>query len=125
MQTFQHKEAQNRCTQGWDRLKEIDGVGEKDIGRLEEIAFDRGLGLALRSREIAAIAALTVLGNAQPQLKAHIHRALNLGCTRTEVVAVILQVAVWVGFAAVLHSTTAAKEVFQEQDARRGGLNDA
>ncbi|MBW4692572.1 MAG: carboxymuconolactone decarboxylase family protein [Lyngbya sp. HA4199-MV5] len=134
MQTFQqfqqreaqYTEAQNRRTRGWNALRDIDGkAGEKDIGSLKDIASNPRSSLALRSREIATIATLTALGNAQPELKMHIHRALDLGCTRTEVVAVILQVAVWVGFAAVLHSTTAAKEVFQERDARTHELNHA
>lgn len=33
--------------------------------------------LDLKSREIAVFAALTAMGNAQPQLKVHIHGALN------------------------------------------------
>ena len=36
------------------------------------------------SREIATVAALTAMGNAQPQLKVHIHGALNVGCAREE-----------------------------------------
>ena len=36
--------------------------------------------LDLRSRELATVAALTALGNAQTQLKAHIKGALNAGC---------------------------------------------
>jgi 4-carboxymuconolactone decarboxylase len=31
------------------------------------------------------VAALTALGNAQPQLKVHIHGAINIGCTCKEV----------------------------------------
>jgi 4-carboxymuconolactone decarboxylase len=70
----------------------------------------------LKSREIATVAALTALGNAQPQLKVHIHGALNVGCTREEVVEVILQMAVYAGFPAALNGVMAAKEVFQERD---------
>jgi 4-carboxymuconolactone decarboxylase len=73
-------------------------------------------GLDLKLREIATVAALTALGNAQPQLKVHIHGALNVGCTREEVVEVILQMAVYAGFPAALNGVTAAKEVFQERD---------
>ncbi len=140
MQTLPHTHAPNRYTQGWDKLKDIDGeAGEKVKGHLKEVAPALGRctiefafsdlyarsGLILRSREMATIAVLTVLGNAQPQLKMHIHRALDVGCTRTEVVEVILQVAGYVGFAAVSHSTTIAKEVFQERDARVNELNHA
>lgn len=48
----------------------------------------------LKSREIATIAALTALGNARPQLEVHVGGALNVGCTRSEIVEVIMQMAV-------------------------------
>lgn len=73
-------------------------------------------GLDLKAREIATVASLTALGNAQPQLKVHIHGALNVGCTRIEIVEVILQMAVYAGFPAALNGIAAAKEVFQERD---------
>jgi 4-carboxymuconolactone decarboxylase len=131
MLTLQQTHEQSRYTQGWEKLKEIDGdAGEKVIESLKDIAPDLGRyiiefafgdiyarpGLDLKSREIATVAALTALGNAQPQLKVHIHGALNVGCTREEVVEVILQMAVYAGFPAALNGVTAAKEVFQERD---------
>ena len=76
----------------------------------------------LKSREIATMAALTALGNAQPQLKVHIHGTLNVGCTREEVIEVIIQMAVYAGFPAALNGMFAAKkEVFKERDEK--GLN--
>jgi len=59
---------------------------------------------------------LTPTGNAAPQLKFHIHGALNVGCTRQEVVEVIMQMAVYAGFPAALNGLPAAKEVFIERD---------
>jgi len=47
-------------------------------------------GLSLQSREIATIAAQTVLGTAAPQLRAHIDGALNVGYSEQEVVEVIM-----------------------------------
>jgi len=73
-------------------------------------------GLDLKSREIAVVAALTALGNAAPQLKVHIHGALNVGCTREEVIEVIMQMAVYAGFPAALNGLFAAKEVFSQRD---------
>jgi 4-carboxymuconolactone decarboxylase len=73
-------------------------------------------GLDLRSREIATVAALTALGNAEPQLKVHIHGALNVGCTRKEIIEVLIQMAVYTGFPAALRAMNAAKSVFQERD---------
>ena len=121
----------DRYERGWKRLKEVDGeAGERVINSLKDIApdFARYLiefpfgdiysrpGLDLKSREIAVVAALTALGNAAPQLRVHIHGALNVGCTRKEVVEVIMQMAVYAGFPAALNGLFAAKEVFKERD---------
>ncbi len=54
-------------------------------------------GLDLKSRQIATVAALTALGNVQPQLKFHINGALNVGCTRQEIVEIITQLSAYVG----------------------------
>jgi 4-carboxymuconolactone decarboxylase len=70
-------------------------------------------GLDLKSREIATIAALTALGNATPQLKVHVHAALNVGCSQEEIVETIMQMAVYAGFPAALNGLFAAREVFQ------------
>lgn len=125
-------ETQDRYQRGWEKLKEVDGeAGERVIESLKDIAPDFARyviefpfgdiysrpGLDLKSREIAVVAALTALGNAAPQLKVHIHGALNVGCTRQEVVEVIVQMAVYAGFPAALNGLFAAKEVFKERDA--------
>jgi 4-carboxymuconolactone decarboxylase len=73
-------------------------------------------GLDLKYREIATVAALTALGNAQPQLQSHIEGALNVGCTREEIIEVIIQMAVYAGFPAAINGVTAAKEVFKKLD---------
>ena len=124
---------QDRYERGWEKLKEIDGeAGERVIESLKDIAPDLGRyviefpfgdvysrpGLDLKSREIATVAALTALGNAQPQLKVHIHGALNVGCTREEIIELIIQMAVYAGFPAALNAIFAAKDVFEERDAK-------
>jgi 4-carboxymuconolactone decarboxylase len=116
----------NRYEQGFAKLREIDGdAGVRVIDSLADIApdFARYLiefpfgdiysrpGLDLKSREIAVVAALTALGNAAPQLKVHIQGALNVGVTRSEIVEVIMQMAVYAGLPAALNGLTAAKEV--------------
>jgi 4-carboxymuconolactone decarboxylase len=73
--------------------------------------------LDLKTREIATIAALAALGNAQPQLKVHIEGALNVGCSREEIVEVFMQMAVYAGFPAALNALFAAREVFAARDA--------
>ena len=120
-----------RYTRGWQTLKVIGGQaggrviaalkgGSPDLARyVIEFPFgdvySRGV-LSLKEREIATVAALTTLGNAQPQLKVHIHGALNVGCTRQEIEEIMIQMAVYAGFPAALNGMFAAKEVFNERD---------
>jgi 4-carboxymuconolactone decarboxylase len=121
----------DRYAQGWQKLKEIDGAaGEKVVAALAPIAPDFGRlliefgfgdiysrpQLDLRAREIATIAALAALGNAQPQLKIHIEAALNVGCTRDEIVEVFMQMALYAGFPAALNALFAAREVFEARE---------
>jgi 4-carboxymuconolactone decarboxylase len=116
-----------RYTRGLAKLKEIDGQGgENVIESLRDIApdFARLLiefpfgdiysrpGLDLKTRELAVVAALTSLGNAQPQLKVHIQGALNVGCSEQEIIEVMMQMAVYAGFPAALNGLFAAKDVF-------------
>jgi 4-carboxymuconolactone decarboxylase len=123
---------ETRYTRGLEKLKEIDGQqGERVIDSLKDIAPDFaryiiefGFGdiysrpaLDLKSREMAVVAALTALGNAAPQLKVHLHGALNVGCSKDEIVEVIMQMAVYAGFPAALNGLFAAKEVFAERNA--------
>lgn len=125
-----------RYLRGWAKLKEVDGeAGEAVLASLADIApdFARLLiefpfgdiysrpGLDLKSRELAVVAALTALGNAAPQLKVHIGGALNVGCTRQEVVEVIIQMAVYAGFPAALNGLFAAREVFAQEDGAGAG----
>ncbi|MCL1985598.1 MAG: carboxymuconolactone decarboxylase family protein, partial [Betaproteobacteria bacterium] len=120
-----------RYTTGLAMLRQIDGKGgEAVVDSLRDIApdFARYLvefpfgdiyarpGLDLKSREIAVVAALTALGNAAPQLKVHLAAALNVGCTREEIVEVIMQMSIYAGFPAALNGMFAAKEVFAEHD---------
>jgi 4-carboxymuconolactone decarboxylase len=129
-----------RYQRGWDKLNEIDGEqGARVVASLQDIAPDFAdyliefpfgdiysrPGLDLKMRELAVVAALTALGNAAPQLKVHIHGALNVGCSRQEVVEVIMQMAVYAGFPAALNGLFAAKDVFHDRGdagaARSGG----
>lgn len=121
---------ESRYQRGLAKLKEIDGeAGERVVESLAGIApdFARNLvefpfgdiysrpGLDLKSREIAVVAALTALGNAAPQLKVHVHGALNVGASRTEIVETIMQMAVYAGFPAALNGLAVAREVFEQR----------
>ena len=119
-----------RYQRGLEKLREIDGeAGQRVIDALAPIApdFARYLiefpfgdiysrpQLDLKSREIATVAALTALGNATPQLKVHVHGALNVGCSRDEIVELMMQMSVYAGFPAALNGLFAAQEVFKER----------
>jgi 4-carboxymuconolactone decarboxylase len=73
-------------------------------------------GLDLKTRELVTVSALTALGNCAPQLRSHINGALNAGCTRQELIEVIIQMAAYAGFPAALNGIYAAKEVFKDRD---------
>ena len=69
-------------------------------------------GLDLKTREMLTAAALTVLGYPQAELKDHIKGALNVGCTREQILEIILQMAVYAGFPATLEPGETAASVF-------------
>ncbi len=99
-----------------ENLKDI----APDLGRfVVEFAYGEIYtrpGLDLKSREIATVAALTAMGNADPQLRDHIEGALNVGCSREEIVEVIIQMVAYAGFPAAINGIKAAKEVFKKLD---------
>ena len=120
-----------RYRKGWEMLRAIDGeAGEKVVESLRDIAPDFAAyliefpfgdiysrpGLDLRSREVAVVAALTAIGTAQPQLKVHIAAALNVGCSREEIIEIIMMMAVYAGFPAALNGLSAAREVFDAHE---------
>lgn len=120
-------EHQTRFERGAAKLAEVDGqAGQNVIDALQDIAPDFANyviefpfgdiysrdGLSLRDRQIATIAALAALGNAQPQLKIHIQAGLNVGLSQQEITEVLMQMAVYAGFPAALNGLFAAKEVF-------------
>lgn len=115
---------------GLEQFKEIDGEAvEKIIDELKDVSPELGnfiieyaygdiysrKELDLKSKEIAIIASLTALGNAQPQLKFHINAGLNIGLTETEIKEIILLMSVYAGFPAALNGTAILKEVIKER----------
>jgi 4-carboxymuconolactone decarboxylase len=120
-----------RFRRGLETVRKIDA---ENAGRLEEalkdiapdlyryiIGFAFGdmisrPGLDLKTREIVTVSALSAMGNAQPQLRVHLNAALNAGCTRDEIVEVLMQIAVYAGIPASLNAIYLAREVFAERD---------
>lgn len=119
-----------RYERGLAKLREVDGrAGVAVADSLQDIAPEFATymieypfgdiysrpGLSLQQRELAVVAALTALGNAQPQLKVHLHAALNVGCTEEEIKEVIMMMSVYAGFPAALNGLFAFKEVLQQK----------
>ena len=126
----------NRYERGLEKLHEVDAeAAERLIESLENVAPDLARyaiefpfgdvftrpGLELKSREMITVAALTALGNAAPQLKFHINAALNVGCSRKEIVEIMIQMAVYAGFPAALNGALAAEEVFAAREEPTAG----
>ncbi|SEK00974.1 4-carboxymuconolactone decarboxylase [Paraburkholderia diazotrophica] len=125
----------SRFERGTQRLTEVVGeAGMQVIELLRRVSPDmarytiefsygdiyaRG-ALDDRSRQIAAVAALSVLGHCRPQLKVHVNGALNVGCTPREIVEIILQTTLYAGFAVATNALLAAQEVFEERGALAG-----
>lgn len=119
-----------RFKKGWEKLKEIDGhAGMNVIESLKDISPDLGkytieypFGdiysrqiLDNRTKEIAVVAALAAMGNAEPQLKVHINAALNVGVTEEEIAEIMILMSVYSGFPSALNGTFALKEVLKER----------
>ncbi len=122
---------EDRYTKGLKNLEKIHPEASKALmENLKDIAPDLGRfvvefpygdvyerpGLDLKSREIATVAALTTLGDTNPELKDHIKGALHVGCNRQEIIEVIIQMAVYAGFPRAINGINIAKEVFEEID---------
>jgi 4-carboxymuconolactone decarboxylase len=72
--------------------------------------------LDLRTREIAAIAALAALGDALPQLRIHVAAGLKQGVSRAEVVEILMQTAIYAGFPAALNALAGCHDLLTEGD---------
>ncbi|BDZ68173.1 carboxymuconolactone decarboxylase family protein [Methanobacterium ferruginis] len=125
----------DRYQKGIEKLKIMNPDSYKTLEEnLEDIAPDMARYVAefaygdiysrseldMKIRELVTIASITTLGSAQPQLKSHIHGALNVGCTPEEIIEVIMQMAVYAGFPKALNGIFSAKEVFEERDEKIG-----
>jgi 4-carboxymuconolactone decarboxylase len=122
----------SRYDKGLSKLREIHGhYGPAVLDRLNEVAPDLknwviefAFGdvysrpqLDLKSRQIATLAALVCLHHGGAELKAHVRGALQTGCTRQEVVEVVMQMAVYAGFPAAIGAMAGVREAFAELDA--------
>ena len=118
-----------RYKKGYELYKKLHGehAGKdivdafKDVSpEMEKFTMEFGFGdifsrqgLDIKTRELCTISALTALGFAEPQLKAHVGAALTAGATPTEIKEVILQMLVYTGFPAAINAMLAAKDVLE------------
>lgn len=117
----------DRYERGWERLRELAGEhGERVVERLQDTSPDLarlvvefGYGDVYRrpalddpTRQVAAIAALTALGGAEPQLEYHIGIALNVGVPPETVVETIVFLSPFVGFPRALNAIRSVRRVF-------------
>lgn len=122
---------ESRYELGLKHFKEIYGeIGTKVLENLNHISPDMSRyiiefafgeiysrkGLDLKAREIVTISSLLTMGNAKPQLKSHIHGALNVGCSREEILEIMIQISLYSGFPAALNGLEVMKNVFDERD---------
>ena len=107
-------------------------AGERVIKSLSDIAPDMGCFiidfsygdifsrniLSSKHKEIAMIAVCVSAGTMEPQLKVHLHAALNVGCAKQELVELMTHMAVYAGFPRALNGLGALRQVFEERDGK-------
>ena len=76
--------------------------------------------LDLRSRELIAIAALAVSGNAGPQLRVHVESAASAGITKPEIVEVLMQTALYAGFPSALNALADCHDLLTDDNCLAG-----
>ena len=102
----------------WDRivaaLEKIDPVlTEEVVGYAYGEIYPRP-GLDLRTRELLAVTTLTLQGLG-PQLKTHVHAALQAGVSEAELMEAFLQLALYAGFPTALFGAGVAREALTER----------
>lgn len=122
-----------RYQRGRDKLKQMMGdVGEQALDNIASISPDMARYVAefvfgdvhsrpaldLKTREIAVVVSLVTRGGAEPQLRAHLHAALRVGCSQEEIIELMIEMAVYAGFPAALNGLYAARDVFAEHKAK-------
>jgi 4-carboxymuconolactone decarboxylase len=70
-------------------------------------------GLPKKTRSIINLAMLTALGKPQ-ELKIHVKGTLKNGCTKNEIMEVLLQTAIYCGVPAAVDAFRTAREAFKE-----------
>jgi 4-carboxymuconolactone decarboxylase len=74
-------------------------------------------GLDRKTRSLLNVAMLTAL-NRPHEVKLHVRGALNNGCSKNDIMEVLLQTAIYCGVPAAMDSLRGAKEIFQEIESK-------
>ena len=73
-------------------------------------------GLSRKTRSLINLAMLTAL-NRPHEVELHLQGALNNGCTKEEIMEVLLQTAIYCGVPAAIDSFRLARKIFSENEA--------
>jgi 4-carboxymuconolactone decarboxylase len=114
-------------TRGLELLEQLHGghAGEAMVNEMRDVCpafsdmtIDWALGgvlarpgLDLLSRHFVLIASCVTLGHAEPQLRAHVEAALNIGATKEQIVEAILQLTFYAGGPAVRNSLMSVRDL--------------
>jgi len=77
-------------------------------------------GLDLKSRELIAIAALAVSGNAGPQLRVHVESAESAGISKVEIIEVLMQISLYAGMPAALNALADCHDLLTDDNCLTG-----
>ncbi len=122
-------DSQDRYPKGMDVLEEFAGKSARnsleelgrfapELSRFAVESFGDLYGdhtIDAKTRELATVAALTVLGHALPQLRVHVRAALNVGATPAEVIAIVTQMYAYGGFPAALNAMREVRSIIQAE----------
>ena len=75
-------------------------------------------GLDRKTRSLINVAMLTAL-NRPHEVKLHLRGALNNGCSKNDIMEVLLQTAIYCGVPAAIDSFRVAKDFFQEVETKQ------
>ena len=102
---------------GKTRAQELLGDTAPELVRLtDEVLFGQvwaDSGLSQRDRSLVTVAALVSLGRTE-QLRSHLHRAMDNGLSKDELVTAMTHLAFYAGWPAAMTAVTELKKITEE-----------
>ena len=99
---------------GFDLWKRFDKTLARELSMFFTGTLYSREVISQKQRELCALAALTALHRPN-EVRAHIHAALNVGCTRQEVAEVIFQMVTYGGMPVVVDALEVYAKVLEER----------